>query len=415
MSAAAARRRKQLAKKAAEEAANAGTTDPVILRLNTLLNSENATDESVAYEALQLAQSQVRRLVKTGEFVEAANLAYQTSRTLLEKAGRVSVSSQLLMLLVEVLNETHTVCNESWTDRLGNLDKAYRDALERDTTMEKDERVRLGRLHVQFLRKALKWSTDLGTVRFGALKLHELLGRQCWRMSFQLNSDAASATTDEDEMEEDMEYDDADVESYHGLRCYAVTHLSLAELPAVVAECLASLPAPTAEEIAMNHACPPAERDALLTRSILVFVAMENLRDANKLLTTYASTIETRDTAELTKSYMNKQDGIAPAHVVFCAMLLRVCEKDAKTGPLYSWMLRSFTGELGRMYKPDLVKSYTTKIGRVYFDIQPPPSMMNMMENMMSMMGGGGMGGGAGGMNPAMMQAAMNAMAGGGM
>jgi len=422
MSAAAARRRKQKALKAAQEAEAAasgdGSSDPVILRLNSLLTADNATDESVAYEALQLAQSQVRRLVKTNRYAEATDLAYATSLTLLEKAGRVSVSSQLLAVLVEVLNETHTVCSGEWTGRMETLDKAYRDALERDDTMEKDERVRLGRLHVQFLRKALKWSTDLGTVRLGDLKLHELLGRQCWRMATQLSAAGdGGATTDEDEMEEEAaaEYDDElDEESCHGLRCDAVTHLSLAELPAALAECLATLPAPTAEEITMGHLCPPAERDSLLTRAILVMVAVENLRDANTLLSSYATDIESREPAELTKSYMNKQDKIAPAHVVFNAMLLRVCEKDAKTGPLYSWMLRSFNHELSRMYKPDLVKSYTTKIGRVYFDIQPPPSMMNMMENMMSMMGGGAGAGGAGGINPAMMQAAMNAAAGGG-
>mmetsp|Transcript_6425 Transcript_6425/g.8689 ORF Transcript_6425/g.8689 Transcript_6425/m.8689 type:complete len:287 (-) Transcript_6425:466-1326(-) len=192
MSAAAARRRKQKALKAAQEAEAAasgdGSSDPVILRLNSLLTADNATDESVAYEALQLAQSQVRRLVKTNRYAEATDLAYATSLTLLEKAGRVSVSSQLLAVLVEVLNETHTVCSGEWTGRMETLDKAYRDALERDDTMEKDERVRLGRLHVQFLRKALKWSTDLGTVRLGDLKLHELLGRQCWRMATQLSA-----------------------------------------------------------------------------------------------------------------------------------------------------------------------------------------------------------------------------------
>lgn len=43
--------------------------------------------------------------------------------------------------------------------------------------------------------------------------------------------------------------------------------------------------------------------------------------------------------------------------------------------------------------------------------------MMNMMENMMSMMGGGGGGGGGmpGGLNPAMMQAAMAQVQQGGM
>jgi hypothetical protein len=91
-------------------------------------------------------------------------------------------------------------------------------------------------------------------------------------------------------------------------------------------------------------------------------------------------------------------------------MLLRICEKDVKTAPLFTWLVRNFGAELGTMHNPEKIKSYTTKIGKVYFDIQPPPSMMAMMENMMGMMGGGGM---VGGMNPAMMQNMMAAMGGG--
>jgi hypothetical protein len=112
---------------------------------------------------------------------------------------------------------------------------------------------------------------------------------------------------------------------------------------------------------------------------------------------------------------MTKDDGKAPSHVVFGSMLLKILEKDVRTGPLYTWLLKSFRRELDLMPKSQVISSYTTKIGKVYFNIQPPPSMMSMMESMMGMMGGGGMAGGAGGMNPAMMQAMMQGMQGGGM
>ena len=75
----------------------------------------------------------------------------------------------------------------------------------------------------------------------------------------------------------------------------------------------------------------------------------------------------------------------------------------ASEGP--TWLMKSFRRELDLMIKPQVVQSYLTKIGKVYFNIQPPPSMMSMMENML---GGGGMGG----INPAMMQAAMAQMQG---
>ena len=111
MSAAAARRRKQ-------RAAKSGNADPIQVRLEALLKDPALKEEAVAYEALQLAQSAVRRNVKIGNFAQACEVAYTSSLTLLTKSGRVSVSSQLLMGLVQVLSETHTVCSQKWVDRI---------------------------------------------------------------------------------------------------------------------------------------------------------------------------------------------------------------------------------------------------------------------------------------------------------
>jgi len=169
---------------------------------------------------------------------------------------------------------------------------------------------------------------------------------------------------------------------------------------------------PTKEEITARHDCAPALRDSLLTRSILVFVSVENIRDANILLGNYISDIESRSSADLAKSYMNKTDGQAPSHVTFNSMLLKICEKNEKTAPLFTWLLKGFNSELVKCYKSEILKGYTTKIGRVYFNIEPPPSMMATLENMVTMMGGGGANPG---MNPAMNPAMMQAMMQGGM
>lgn len=425
MSAALARRRKQLKQRAA--ANSGGENDPIQARLDALLQDPTLTEEAVAYEALQLAQSAVRRNVKLGQFSKGCDVAYSASLALLVKSGRASVSSQLLAVLVQVLSETHTQCTDEWVGRFAELDAAYRTAIDKDGSMSSEERGRLQRLHLQFLKKGLKWSNDLGTVRFGAMGMHTLLGDHCWGMSCdetvvgteaerkEAAAEAAAKTTSQDD-EAEFEEDDLEI----GLRNEAVSHYCLAEKVDVVLDKLKSLPAPTAEEQTMGHTCPPAQRDALLTRSILVLLAIENLRDARTLASSYLREIEipTRSSAELQKSYLDKKDGKAPSHIIFVSMLIRICEKDTKTAPLFTWLVRNFGAELGTVHEPEVIKTYTTKIGRTYFDIQPPPSMMNMMENMMSMMGGGGMGGmggGApGGMNPAAMMQAMSAMQGGG-
>lgn len=386
MSAAAARRRKQLAARKAAEG-----TDTVTVQLNKLL-SEEALDEATAYEALQLAQSQVRKKVHAQEFAAACDLAYQASLSLLKKK-RVSVASQLLTVLVDALRETHTDETETWMSRIDELNTAHANAMQ-DQDSKGQEAIRLLRLQRDWLRTCMGWSSELGTVKFGHNKIHELYGGQCWKL----------AEVEEDNPEEQMD-----------MYCEAVQHMMLAEQPTKIAEWLKTLPAATEAETKAGHACPPGLRDALFTRALLLACTMENLRDATKLLQLYME-VEERKMDDLKASYTKKDDGMAPSHVIFGSMLVRICEKDTRTGPLYSWLLRSFKRELDRMYKPGVIHGFTTKVGKTYFNIQPPPSMLNMVENMMGMMGGGGgMGGAPGGINPAMMQAAMAQMQQGGM
>jgi len=416
MSAAAARRRKQQKKNAAAKSVGVDN-DPVQLRLDSLLVDPTLIEEAIAYEALQLAVSAVRRNIKLGNFPKATKVAFTSSLALLVKSGRVSVSSQLLTVLVQVLCETHTECTEAWVDRFAELDSAYRTALDKDESTRPDERARLQRLHLQFLTKGLKWSNDLGRTRFGAMGMHALLGDHYWNMSNDeavvggteaQRKEAADEVASQGEKDEDAEEEGGVI----GLRNEAVSHYALAEKIPTILDKLKSLLAPTAAEQIMGHICLPAQRDALLTRSILVLLAVENLRDARSLTSGFLREVETtRSSEDLKKSYLDKTDGKAPSHIMFACMLIRICEKDVKTAPLFNWLVRNFGAELGTMYDPEKLKSYTTKIGRVYFDIQPPPNMMDMMENMMGMMGGmggGGTGSAPGGMNP--MMAAMQAM-----
>jgi len=395
MSAAAARRRKQLLarKKQQEEAAAAGNDalDPVSAQLQKLLEDpEKLAEEATAYEALQLAQSQIRKKVHAGSYAEAIELACSASQIILEQ-GRVSVASQLTALLANVLRETHTAETPALLEKLKALHVAQEKAMDGKTGAEA---TRLNKLERDWLRKCVQWSSELGKTRFGDFQLQKLLARQSWKLSQQISAEGGD--NDDEVAEEVME-----------LRTDAVTHMALAEDPLAIVEWLKTLPSPTAKETKAGHNCPPADRDALLTRSVLCLCAIENLRDASKLTRGFLEHVEDRDADSLTASYVSKEDGKAPSHVIFCCMLIRICEKDPRTGPLFSWLLRSFKRELDGFHKVEIVQSYTSKIGKIFFNIQPPPSMMNLLENMMGSMGGGG---GMGGMNPAMMQAMMQNM-----
>ncbi len=91
------------------------------------------------------------------------------------------MSSQLMTVLVGVLVEAHTPCTPEWVGRFCELDRAHRSALDVDVMMGPDERGRLQRLHLQFLKKALKWSSNLGRTRHGNAGMHALLGDHCWK------------------------------------------------------------------------------------------------------------------------------------------------------------------------------------------------------------------------------------------
>lgn len=403
MSAAAARRKKQLAAKAA-----AAGQDPITAKMNSLLETDGL-DESTAYEALQLAQSQVRKNVIAGSYAKATETyCYDVLVKLLEK-GKASVASQLLTLLVQVLNETHTVCDGAWIKKIQTLSDLNLKAIKGLKGSNEAECKRLMKLHAKFLKSALGWSNALGNIRFGSLEIHKLLADQLWDMS-ESQAENGSSSTGDAAAEEPEEA----VQDYTriGLQSDAIIHYALAEDVDSIISKLSALPGPTDEETAQHHTCSPCAREALLTRSILLLLSIENIRDAIKIITSYLSTVETRDIEELKKSYMSKTDGKAPPSPIFLSMLSEICRKNVKTGPLFTWALKSFNAELNKMYKPDLLKAYTNNIGRIYFHIMPPPSMMATIENMMSMMGGGGMGGGMGGMNPAMMQAMMGGMGG---
>lgn len=146
MSAAAARRRKQLAAKAA-----AAGQDPITSKMDSLLATEDL-DESTAYEALQLAQSQVRKCVIAGDYKKATEAYGNDVLVKLLGKGKASVASQLLTLLVQVLNETHTACDEDWVEKIQNLSELNLKAIKGIESANGVEFQRLMRLHAKFLK-----------------------------------------------------------------------------------------------------------------------------------------------------------------------------------------------------------------------------------------------------------------------
>jgi len=121
-----------------------------------------------------------------------------------------------------------------------------------------------------------------------------------------------------------------------------------------------------------------------------MFLALENARDASACLRAFLEA-DRRDTKKLTAAFLTSKS--SPNYVTFCCSLVRICETD--NSGWFNWITSG--SQCGRklVEQNKGLQPYLTKIGKVYFGVQPPPSMLSMMENMMGMMGGmGGMGAG---------------------
>mmetsp|Transcript_23638 Transcript_23638/g.36477 ORF Transcript_23638/g.36477 Transcript_23638/m.36477 type:complete len:358 (-) Transcript_23638:42-1115(-) len=350
MSAAAARRRKQLLQKQKQQQEQSTNgTDAVATRLKQLLSEE--LSETTAYEALQLAQSLLRKAVQTDHKDAVLEVTHNLCSKLLtgEKSDNnvyfIGMASQILVEAAAAMLEVRVPANFENIQKFVELDAFFTTALgklnERDAIQEKQR--------VKYLQKALKWSDLMGSVRYGDLKMNSLLADALWVVGGEFRGDS-------------------------------VNHAALAEEPSAIVQRLMACGDDEKEEVKQS------ERDVLLTRAVLVFCAVENLRDANAVLKAYMEADPSRDFDKLATDFLSKEVKVK-SHVIFCTSVVGILECEQKAGALYTWLLGKFQGYLQR--NPELLP-YTTKIGKIYFNIQPPPSMLSQMENMMAMMGGMG-------------------------
>lgn len=378
MSAAARRRAKQLQKRNT----NGTTEDAISTQLRTLLNSEANLDEATAYEALQLAQSVIRKSVKAGDGAKLMDIAMSSVQKLIASCSSPSSSSsgsktiggvligmvsQLLVQTTEAMLEVRLSVNEESLGTIMSMDDLFYKQLsllrsesaasgsnnDERSLSEENAKIQL-KQRCKYLQKAIRWSDFMGDVRYGHAQLHSLIATALWEVT---------------------EYGDS------------VSHSALAEEPAVINERLVKLDNDN-------------EKDVLLCRAVLVMLTTENMRDANELCKLFIASEQgaksSRNFDKFASEFLSKESK-QKSYVIFATSVLGICEREKKAGALYTWLLGKFQAYLQK--KPELLP-YTTKIGQIYFNIQPPPSMLKQMESMMAMMGGLGGAGGMPGMFP---------------
>mmetsp|Transcript_13634 Transcript_13634/g.27175 ORF Transcript_13634/g.27175 Transcript_13634/m.27175 type:complete len:379 (+) Transcript_13634:96-1232(+) len=338
--------------------AAADSASGLAARMDSLLKTGSGPE---SYEALQLASSVVRRYAKAGDV--AAAMATGTTATMrLLSHGKIPTATQLSRELIDMMMDYHaTATDETIRDVITPIHEGYVAAIaasvassstenDGDESAEDPDREH----HISFLRDAVRWTDKLGTFRHGDPRVHAHL---------------SSASFDAGRWQD------------------GVTHGVYAEDPKFIAARLQSDPE-------LN---PPGggnagdqPRDVALTAAILMFLALENARDASACLRAFLEA-DRRDTKKLTAAFLTSKS--SPNYVTFCCSLVRICETD--NSGWFNWITSG--SQCGRklVEQNKGLQPYLTKIGKVYFGVQPPPSMLSMMENMMGMMGGmGGMGAG---------------------
>lgn len=128
-------------------------------------------------------------------------------------------------------------------------------------------------------------------------------------------------------------------------------------------------PVPINEKICATFGSNIAKRDQNLVIAVLHFLASENLRDANELLTIFKKEQKTRN---------------APCDsplIVFITQLLEVCRRDAT--PLYKQLVNANLKILD--FDERVFELIEGPIGQKFFNIQPKINpMMQMMQQLLN-------------------------------
>lgn len=122
----------------------------------------------------------------------------------------------------------------------------------------------------------------------------------------------------------------------------------------------------------------PSEQALVLARAVLKYLVTENIKDAITLRKEFLrlqgwSSVEDDNVATTAVS--------APPLANFCELLICLCQLEASAAPLYRSVVSTYEPELKR---DENLSPMLTKIGTMYFGIQPPqPTGIGGMMNSM--------------------------------
>lgn len=265
-----------------------------------------------AYEALQLYRSRALRQKAKSDVTNALQTAAEGS-TLLLRNGYKSAGCELAMLMVDFLNESGVDFNNDTHALIIDVDDSFEEFSPKEGRQD-------------FLKACIKWTQTCGTRDMGDAQLHVRHGQALWQ---------------------NQEYKKA-------------VH------PFVAGEAPESLGQRIGDTFTKQS--DAVERDRVLTMGVCHFIAIENMRDANKLF------------ANFKKSNPNADTKL----VRFCDQLLQCCRRDATE--LFKELVNCVRKDIQGWEDQETVFNLLMgPIGQKYFNIPPKVNpMMQMMQQLLS-------------------------------
>lgn len=233
------------------------------------LDAMVASGAEGAYEALQLYRSRSMRHKQKDDIIGAITEAAHGARCLFAN-GYINAGSELASLVVDIINESGIEINPQVRQVVFELDSAF--------PSEDASRV-------EFLKACVKATINNGQRELGEPSMHLRLANCLWEMKSK----------------------------------NAIYHYVLSEDPETLAMKI---------DQRYGTAKTIVERDQALTLSVLHFLALENLRDANELFKNFK------------KSQKSKNLPMDSHLVVFCDYLLQTCRRDAV--PLFKTLVNTY-------------------------------------------------------------------------
>jgi hypothetical protein len=269
-------------------------------------------DDAGAYEALQLFRSRALRFKAKSDVLNALKTAAEGAILLL-KNNYKTAGAELAMLMVDFLEDSGIDFNNDTHALIIDVDDSFEEFSPKE-----------GR--VDFLKACIKWTQSCGTREMGDAQLHVRHGEGLW----------------------------------------ACQQYKKAIYPFVAGEAPESLCSKISTTFTKQGDTPL--RDQYLTTGVCHFLAIENMRDANKLFTEFKKANKNTDTKM----------------VRFCDQLLQCCRRDATD--LFKDLVNSILKELqGWSDKETVYNLLMGPIGQKYFQIPPRVNpMMQMMQQLLS-------------------------------